>query len=114
MMDSAWSQEHMETEDLTPRKIYGHNIFTNDNLTRTQCERQAVLPRIIVQPGDEVIDECGGAWCLQQSINNSKEVFVNNDRFIWSGKQCMEANNYLKQECCEYILSNSKCSVYPS
>ena len=76
MMDNRSLSQEKETEDPTSQ-IYGHNIFTNDNLTFEPNVNVATPENYRLGPGDEVIIDVWGAseTTIRQTISR-KEVFL--------------------------------------
>lgn len=100
MMDNRSLSQKKETEDPTSQ-IYGHNIFTNDNLTFEPNVNVATPENYRLGPGDEVIIDVWGAseTTIRQTISPEGSILVNNLGPVYlSGKTVKEANNYLKQE----------------
>ena len=100
MMDNRSLSQEKETEDPTSQ-IYGHNIFTNDNLTFEPNVNVATPENYRLGPGDEVIIDVWGAseTTIRQTISPEGSILVNNLGPVYlSGKTVKEANNYLKQE----------------
>lgn len=82
-------------------QIYGHNIFTNANLTFEPNINVATPQNYRLGPGDEVIIDVWGASekTIRQTISPEGSILVNNLGPVYlSGKTIKEADNYLKQE----------------
>lgn len=89
-----------EEIDLT-QQIYGHNIFTNENLTFEPNINVATPENYRLGPGDEVIIDVWGAseTTIRQTISPEGSILVNSLGPVYlSGKTVKEANNYLKRE----------------
>lgn len=87
-------------EDPT-RQIFGHNIFTNPNLTFEPNVNVATPADYRLGPGDEVIIDVWGAseTTIRQTISPEGSIQVNTLGPVHlSGKTVEEANLYLKQE----------------
>ena len=100
MMDNRSLSQEKETEDPTSQ-IYGHNIFTNDNLTFEPNVNVATPENYRLGPGDEVIIDVWGAseTTIRQTISPEGSILVNNLGPVYlSGKTVEEANDYLKRE----------------
>lgn len=101
--DSLWidgGYTYGEGEDPA-RQIFGHNIFTNENLTFEPNLNVATPVNYRLGPGDEVIIDVWGAseTTIRQTISPEGSILVNNLGPVYlSGKTVKEANNYLKQE----------------
>ena len=79
MMDNRSLSQEKETEDPTSQ-IYGHNIFTNDNLTFEPNVNVATPENYRLGPGDEVIIDVWGAseTTIRQTISPEGSILVNN------------------------------------
>lgn len=100
MMDNRSLSQEKGAGDPTSQ-IYGHNIFTNDNLTFEPNVNVATPENYRLGPGDEVIIDVWGAseTTIRQTISPEGSILVNNLGPVYlSGKTVSEANNYLKQE----------------
>lgn len=89
-----------EEEDPTAQ-IFGHNIFTNKNLTFEPNINIATPANYRLGPGDEVIIDVWGAseTTIRQTISPEGSILVNNLGPVYlSGKTVKAANDYLKQE----------------
>lgn len=102
--DSLWMDGnrgvYWEEEDPT-QQIFGHNIFTNANLTFEPNVNVATPVNYRLGPGDEVIIDVWGAseTTIRQTISPEGSILVNNLGPVYlSGKTVKEANNYLRQE----------------
>lgn len=83
------------------QQIYGHDIFTNENLTFEPNVNVATPVNYRLGPGDEVIIDVWGASeaTIRQMISPEGSILVNNLGPVYlSGKTVKEANSYLKQE----------------
>lgn len=92
--------EKQEEEDPT-QQIFGHNIFTNPNLTFEPSMNIATPLNYRLGPGDEVIIDVWGAseTTIRQTISPEGSILVSNLGPVYlSGKTVEEANEYLKQE----------------
>lgn len=91
---------------LTPKvdptsQIFGHNIFTSENLTFEPNINVATPANYRLGPGDEVIIDVWGAseTTIRQTISPEGSILVSSLGPVYlSGKTVIEANNYLKQE----------------
>lgn len=82
-------------------QIFGHNIFTNENLTFEPNINVATPVNYRLGPGDEVIIDVWGAseTTIRQTISPEGSILINNLGPVYlSGKTVKEANDYLKQE----------------
>ena len=82
-------------------QIFGHNIFTNENLTFEPNVNVATPVNYRLGPGDEVIIDVWGAseTTIRQTISPEGSILVSNLGPVYlNGKTVKEANNYLKQE----------------
>lgn len=82
-------------------QIFGHNIFTNENLTFEPNVNVATPINYRLGPGDEVIIDVWGAseTTIRQTISPEGSILVNNLGPVYlNGKTVKEANSYLKQE----------------
>lgn len=102
--DSLWVDGNRgvrwEEEDPT-QQIFGHNIFTNENLTFEPNINVATPVNYRLGPGDEVIIDVWGAseTTIRQTISPEGSILVNSLGPVYlSGKTVKEANNYLRQE----------------
>lgn len=89
-----------EEEDPTAQ-IFGHNIFTNKNLTFEPNINIATPANYRLGPGDEVIIDVWGAseTTIRQTISPEGSILVNNLGPVYlSGKTVKAANDYLRQE----------------
>ena len=94
--DLYWEKK----EDPT-RQIFGHNIFSNPNLTFEPNYNIATPVDYRLGPGDEVIIDVWGAseTTIRQTISPEGSILVNTLGPVYlSGKTVGEANQYLKQE----------------
>ena len=103
--DSLWmdgNNRGMYWEEEDPKQqIFGHNIFTNANLTFEPNVNVATPVNYRLGPGDEVIIDVWGAseTTIRQTISPEGSILVNNLGPVYlSGKTVKEANNYLRQE----------------
>lgn len=90
----------VEEEDPT-QQIFGHNIFTTDNLTFEPNINVATPANYRLGPGDEVIIDVWGAseTTIRQVISPEGAIQVTNLGPVYlSGKTVKEANSYLRQE----------------
>ena len=102
--DSLMWEEDMyleeETEDPT-QQIFGHNIFSNENLTFEPSVNVATPIDYQLGPGDEVIIDVWGAseTTIREIISPEGSIFISNLGPVYlSGKTVREANDYLKEE----------------
>lgn len=87
-------------EDTLP-KIYGHNIFTNEQLTFEPNVNLATPANYKLGPGDEVIIDVWGAseTTIRETISPDGNIHVTSLGPVYlSGKTVSEANAYLRQE----------------
>lgn len=94
--DLYWEKK----EDPT-QQIFGHNIFSNPNLTFEPNYNIATPVDYRLGPGDEVIIDVWGAseTTIRQTISPEGSILVNTLGPVYlSGKTVGEANQYLKQE----------------
>ena len=83
------------------RRIFGHNIFTNPNLTFEPNTNVATPVDYRLGPGDEVIIDVWGASevTIRETISPEGSILVSNLGPVYlSGKTIREANEYLKEE----------------
>ena len=83
------------------RQIFGHNIFTNPNLTFEPNTNVATPVDYRLGPGDEVIIDVWGASevTIRETISPEGSILVSNLGPVYlSGKTIREANEYLKEE----------------
>ena len=102
MTDERALYRGVSEEEIDPtQQIYGHNIFTNENLTFEPNINVATPENYRLGPGDEVIIDVWGAseTTIRQTISPEGSILVNSLGPVYlSGKTVKEANNYLKQE----------------
>lgn len=82
-------------------QIFGHNIFTNPNLTFEPNVNVATPADYRLGPGDEVIIDVWGAseTTIRQTISPEGSILVNNLGPVYlNGKTVAEANEFLKDE----------------
>lgn len=94
--DLYWEKK----EDPT-QQIFGHNIFSNPNLTFEPNYNIATPVDYRLGSGDEVIIDVWGAseTTIRQTISPEGSILVNTLGPVYlSGKTVGEANQYLKQE----------------
>lgn len=92
--------EPEEEEDPT-KQIFGHNIFTNENLTFEPNINMATPANYRLGAGDEVIIDVWGASekTIRQIISPEGSIQVTNLGPVFlSGMTVKEANNYLQRE----------------
>ena len=90
-----------EKQEDPTQQIFGHNIFTNPNLTFEPNVNVATPADYRLGPGDEVIIDVWGAseTTIRQTISPEGSIQVNTLGPVHlSGKTVEEANLYLKQE----------------
>ena len=95
--DLYWEEEE---EDPT-QQIFGHNIFSNENLTFEPSVNVATPIDYQLGPGDEVIIDVWGAseTTIREIISPEGSIFISNLGPVYlSGKTVREANDYLKEE----------------
>lgn len=95
--DYYWEEEE---EDPT-QQIFGHNIFSNENLTFEPNVNVATPADYQLGPGDEVIIDVWGAseTTIREVISPEGSILVSNLGPVYlSGKTVREANDYLKEE----------------
>lgn len=96
-----WNQKTKEKKVDPTQQIFGHNIFTNQNLT---FEPNINVPSPVnyhLGPGDEVIIDVWGASeiTIRDVISPEGSIFVKNLGPLYlSGKTVKEANSYVRQE----------------
>ncbi len=102
MEDSLREEDFEEVEKIDPvNQIFGHNIFTNPNLTFEPSMNIATPIDYRLGPGDEVIIDVWGAseTTIRQTISPEGSILVNNLGPVYlNGKTVKEANEFLKQE----------------
>jgi protein involved in polysaccharide export with SLBB domain len=87
-------------EDLT-QQIFGHNLFTNNNLTFEPNVNLATPVNYRLGPGDEVIIDVWGVSenSIRQTISPEGSILVTNIGPVYlNGMTVKEANNYLQRE----------------
>lgn len=92
---------YWEKKEDPTRQIFGHNIFSNPNLTFEPNSNIATPVDYRLGPGDEVIIDVWGAseTTIRQTISPEGSILVNTLGPVYlSGKTVGEANQYLKQE----------------
>ncbi|MEL5894417.1 SLBB domain-containing protein [Bacteroides sp. GD17] len=96
------NNQPLPKEVINPtQQIFGHNIFTNENLTFEPNVNVATPENYRLGPGDEVIIDVWGAseTTIRQKISPEGSILVNNLGPVYlNGKTVKEANNYLKTE----------------
>ncbi len=96
-----WEDDwYVEEEDPT-QQIFGHNIFTNENLSFEPNVNVATPADYRLGPGDEVIIDVWGAseTTIRETISPEGSILVSNLGPVYlSGKTVQEANDYLKEE----------------
>ena len=97
-----WEEDwYMEEEEDPTQQIFGHNIFTNENLTFEPNVNVATPADYRLGPGDEVIIDVWGASenTIRETISPEGSILVSNLGPVYlSGKTVKEANDYLKEE----------------
>lgn len=97
-----WSMGMMEEEKKDPTmQIFGHNVFTNDNLTFEPNINVATPASYRIGPGDEVIIDVWGAseTTIREIVSPEGAIQVTGVGPVYlSGKTVKEANNFLRQE----------------
>lgn len=92
---------YWEKKEDPTQQIFGHNIFSNPNLTFEPNSNIATPVDYRLGPGDEVIIDVWGAseTTIRQTISPEGSILVNTLGPVYlSGKTVGEANQYLKQE----------------
>lgn len=100
MDDSFLMDDFFEEEDPT-QQIFGHNIFTNENLTFEPNVNMATPANYRLGAGDEVIIDVWGASekTIRQIISPEGSIQVTGLGPVFlSGMTVKEANNYLERE----------------
>ena len=100
MMEEELYWEEEEKEDPT-QQIFGHNIFSNENLSFEPSVNVATPIDYQLGPGDEVIIDVWGAseTTIREIISPEGSIFISNLGPVYlSGKTVREANDYLKEE----------------
>lgn len=90
-----------EKKEDPVNQIFGHNIFTNPNLTFEPNVNVATPADYRLGPGDEVIIDVWGAseTTIRQTISPEGSILVNNLGPVYlNGKTVTEANEFLKDE----------------
>lgn len=102
MYEEDWSDEYMMKPEEDPtQQIFGHNIFTNENLTFEPNVNIATPVNYRLGPGDEVIIDVWGAsqTTIRQTISPEGSILVDNLGPIYlSGMTVREANNTVRRE----------------
>ena len=99
--DTAQAVRPQAAARTDDRQIYGHNIFTNPNLTFEPNTNVATPVDYRLGPGDEVIIDVWGASevTIRETISPEGSILVSNLGPVYlSGKTIREANEYLKEE----------------
>lgn len=101
-MDDYYSMGMFSEEEEDPTKqIFGHNIFTNENLTFEPNINMATPANYRLGAGDEVIIDVWGASekTIRQTISPEGNIQVTNLGPVFlSGMTVKEANNHLERE----------------
>ena len=101
-MDDYYSMGMFPEEEEDPTKqIFGHNIFTNENLTFEPNINMATPANYRLGAGDEVIIDVWGASekTIRQTISPEGSIQVTNLGPVFlSGMTVKEANNFLERE----------------
>ena len=87
--------------DTMSAKIFGHNIFSNEELSFEPNVNIATPQNYRLGPGDEVIIDVWGASenTIRQTISPEGSILVTNLGPVYlNGKTVKEANAYLRQE----------------
>lgn len=104
------SEKDVREKDLTPKEepktnsedqIFGHNIFTNSNLTFEPNINLATPSNYKLGPGDEVIIDVWGVSenSIRQTISPEGSILISNIGPVYlNGMTVKEANNYLQRE----------------
>lgn len=96
-----WDLSFAEEQEDPSQQIFGHNIFSNKELTFEPNINMATPANYRLGPGDEVIIDLWGAseTTIRQAISPEGCIIVNNLGPVYlSGKTVTEADQYLKQE----------------
>lgn len=99
--DSLVWEENYRVEGISAEQIFGHNIFSNVNLTFEPNVNVATPADYQLGPGDEVIIDVWGAseTTIREVISPEGSILVSNLGPVYlSGKTVDEANEYLKEE----------------
>lgn len=107
-LDAESENQEMLSEDMleeTPKEdpteqIFGHNIFTNQNLTFEPNVNMATPSNYRLGPGDEVIIDVWGAseTTIRQTISPEGSILISNLGPVYlSGLTIKEANTYLQR-----------------
>ena len=94
------TEQNKDTE-LPENQIFGHNIFTNSNLTFEPNVNMATPTNYKLGPGDEVIIDVWGVSenSIRQTISPEGSILVSNIGPVYlSGMTVKEANSYLQRE----------------
>lgn len=101
MDDSFLMDDFFEEEEDPTQQIFGHNIFTNENLTFEPNVNMATPANYRLGAGDEVIIDVWGASekTIRQIISPEGSIQVTGLGPVFlSGMTVKEANNYLERE----------------
>lgn len=100
-MDDYYSMEDFYEEEDPTQQIFGHNIFTNENLTFEPNINMATPANYRLGTGDEVIIDVWGASekTIRQIISPEGSIQVTGLGPVFlNGMTVKEANNYLERE----------------
>lgn len=100
-MNSTYREEAEKTEDTTPRKIFGHNVFNNQALSFEPNENLATPQNYRLGPGDEVVIDIWGTSedHIRQTISPEGSIMVSQLGPIYlNGMTIAEANNHVKNK----------------
>ncbi len=100
-MNSTYREEAEKTEDTTPRRIFGHNVFNNQALSFEPNENLATPQNYRLGPGDEVVIDIWGTSedHIRQTISPEGSIMVSQLGPIYlNGMTIAEANNHVKNK----------------
>lgn len=100
-MDDYYMDDLFEEEEDPTQQIFGHNIFTNENLTFEPNINMATPANYRLGTGDEVIIDVWGASekTIRQIISPEGSIQVAGLGPVFlNGMTVKEANNYLERE----------------
>ncbi len=113
LMQQEPLMEEMEEEEDPTQQIFGHNIFTVENLTFEPSSNIATPANYRLGPGDEVIIDIWGNSqdMIRQTISPEGTIQVNTIGPLYlNGRTVKEATNYVKQKL-ETIYANSQINL---
>lgn len=100
-MNTTYREEAEKTEDTTPRRIFGHNVFNNQALSFEPNENLATPQNYRLGPGDEVVIDIWGTSedHIRQTISPEGSIMVSQLGPIYlNGMTITEANNHVKNK----------------